>query len=367
MIECQLCNDWFHNTCIQNLQSVYMRKKQQMSQSSQTVATDWPQPQQHLICDLCSRGRRPKVETILTLLCSLQKLPVRLLDGELLQCLAERAINWQNRVREAIELHPDLDNAYNRAIKLQSDSTLDLSQKREEMAAEEATAQALLQLQRSQPIISHSSEMHSPSASTMVSNETMVSNTSPEVSPMKNKRKSPLILRGETAAQPLIELSPQSLELLSELLFEGNCLEVSLEETSHLWLVWQLSQPNYRTVLRNNNIEDTEFESNKRKSVSESDGETQNKKKKQLNGKEKVLKSGSKMKRNGKRGKSSDTDELCSMKDKCLKPNVAEVNWVYCEGGCEGWYHQLCIGIDNPDEIASLEKFYCIHCRQLKD
>jgi hypothetical protein len=80
-------------------------------------------------------------------------------------------------------------------------------------------------------------------------------------------------------------------------------------------------RPNYRTVLRNNNIEDTEFETNKRKSVSESDGETQNKKKKQLNGKEKVLKSGSKMKRNGKRGKSSDTDELCSMKDKCLKPN----------------------------------------------
>ena len=209
MIECQLCYDWFHNSCIQNLQSVYMRKKQQTNPTAPT--SEALQPQQHFICDLCSRGRRPKVDTILTLLCSLQKLPVRILEGDLLQCLAERAINWQNRAREALKSHTDLAEAQNRVLKLQSDPTLSLSQTQqtnhlsdsslnrstEEMAVEEATAQALLQLQRSQPIVSQS-EMHSPNASNVGSNMgSNESNCSLELSPLKHKRKSPLVLRGK--------------------------------------------------------------------------------------------------------------------------------------------------------------------------
>lgn len=354
-----------------------MRKKQM---SQQMAAIDSLQPQQHFICDLCARGRRPKVETILALLCSLQKLPVRILEGELLQCLAERAINWQNRAREALKSHSDLANAYSRVLKLQTDPTLHLSQtiqmnvsidsskslptiqNTEEMAAEEATAQALLQLQRSQPN-SQSLEMHSsPTGSTTQLN------TSPELSPLKHKRKSPLVLR-ETATQPLIDLSPQSMELLSELLFEGNCLEVALDETSQLWAIWHMSQPNIKTVLRYNNIEDNDLETNKRKLVSDSNElEIMNKKKKQLIPKEKIVKktekSVPKVRKSGKKSKSDDTDELCSMGEKCVKPNVLEVNWVQCDGPCSGWYHQLCIGVENPEQFASLEHFFCINCRK---
>ena len=46
----------------------------------------------------------------------------------------------------------------------------------------------------------------------------------------------------ETTPQPLIDLTPESQKLLSELLFEGNCLEVTLEETFHLWSIWLMSQ-----------------------------------------------------------------------------------------------------------------------------
>ena len=48
------------------------------------------------------RSRRPRLETILALLVALQRLPVRLPEGEALQCLTERAIVWQGRARQAL-------------------------------------------------------------------------------------------------------------------------------------------------------------------------------------------------------------------------------------------------------------------------
>ena len=54
------------------------------------------------LCPLCLRSRRPRLETILSLLVSLQKLPVRLAEGEALQCLTERAMAWQDRARQEL-------------------------------------------------------------------------------------------------------------------------------------------------------------------------------------------------------------------------------------------------------------------------
>ena len=54
------------------------------------------------LCPCCLRSRRPRLETILALLVSLQKIPVRLPEGEALQCLTERAMNWQDRARQAL-------------------------------------------------------------------------------------------------------------------------------------------------------------------------------------------------------------------------------------------------------------------------
>lgn len=47
------------------------------------------------LCPCCLRSRRPRLETILGILLSLQKIQIRLPEGEALQCLTERAMNWQ--------------------------------------------------------------------------------------------------------------------------------------------------------------------------------------------------------------------------------------------------------------------------------
>ena len=50
------------------------------------------------------------METILSLLVSLQKLTVRLPEGEALQCLTERAMAWQDRARTVLAT-PEISKA----------------------------------------------------------------------------------------------------------------------------------------------------------------------------------------------------------------------------------------------------------------
>ena len=55
------------------------------------------------LCPKCLRSRRPRLETILSLLVALNKLTVRLPEGEALQCLTERAMAWRDRAQKALD------------------------------------------------------------------------------------------------------------------------------------------------------------------------------------------------------------------------------------------------------------------------
>jgi hypothetical protein len=126
-------------------------------------------------------------------------------------------------VRAALNSRPDLANGHSRALRLQNQPSYHSTQtnqlicsptsgsesahtltddRKAELATEEATAEALLQLQRSQPNNSQIKSEHLESNSSLEShsqNTTFVSNESnisSELSPLKHKRKSPLVLRG---------------------------------------------------------------------------------------------------------------------------------------------------------------------------
>ncbi len=55
------------------------------------------------LCPSCLRSRRPRLETILSLLVSLQKVPARLPEGDALQCLTESAMAWQARAKKVLK------------------------------------------------------------------------------------------------------------------------------------------------------------------------------------------------------------------------------------------------------------------------
>lgn len=96
MYNCQLCKDWFHSTCVP--------LPKNLIRSSKTNAAKAKELDRDVkyMCTSCCRSRRPRLETILQLLVSLQRLRIRLPEGEALQCLTERAMNWQDRARQAL-------------------------------------------------------------------------------------------------------------------------------------------------------------------------------------------------------------------------------------------------------------------------
>ena len=102
MLQCQLCRDWFHGSCV-----AWPRL------ANQKPSPAWWEWDAKFLCPLCQRSRRPRLETILALLVALQKLPVRLPEGEALQCLTERAITWQDRAR-ALLASPEVAAAMER-------------------------------------------------------------------------------------------------------------------------------------------------------------------------------------------------------------------------------------------------------------
>uniref|UniRef100_A0A673M032 [histone H3]-trimethyl-L-lysine(4) demethylase n=1 Tax=Sinocyclocheilus rhinocerous TaxID=307959 RepID=A0A673M032_9TELE len=113
---CHLCKDWFHGGCVPFpalLGSL---------ETNLTKPLCWWDWNTRFLCPRCQRSRRPRLETILALLVALQKLPVRLPEGEALQCLTERAINWQGRAKQALDTpellqsFTDLPDMSNRAV-----------------------------------------------------------------------------------------------------------------------------------------------------------------------------------------------------------------------------------------------------------
>lgn len=80
MLQCELCHDAYHSGCVPGYQ-------------------DTPADQPWL-CPLCRRSEKPPLDKLLPLLASLQRIRVRLPEGDALRFLIERTVRWQHRVQQ---------------------------------------------------------------------------------------------------------------------------------------------------------------------------------------------------------------------------------------------------------------------------
>uniref|UniRef100_A0A8C8CEY8 Lysine-specific demethylase 5A n=1 Tax=Oncorhynchus tshawytscha TaxID=74940 RepID=A0A8C8CEY8_ONCTS len=345
MLQCELCKDWFHGACVP-LPKAGSQKRLMGSAGCQGNSKE-----AKFLCPLCQRSRRPRLETILSLLVSLQKLPVRLPEGEALQCLTERAMGWQDRARQALATN-ELSSAL---AKLSV-----LSQRMVEQAAREKTEKIInaeLQKAAANPDLqghiqtagfsraasprqsvdyddeetdsdedvreTYGYDMKDPGEvkpylfcdeEIPVKSEEVVSHIWPttpsfcaehayssaskscpqnQSTPRKQPRKTPLVPR--SLEPPVLELSPPAKAQLEELMMVGDLLEVSLDETQHIWRILEATHP--------------------------------------------------------------------PSEERFLQ--VMEVDWVQCDGGCDEWFHQVCVGV--TCEMAENEDYICIDCTRKSD
>ncbi|XP_038219317.1 lysine-specific demethylase lid isoform X1 [Zerene cesonia] len=98
MTQCELCKDWFHASCISGARD----ERSERDESPERVELPFPCADAKFLCADCARTKRPRLHRILALLVWLQKLPVRLAEGEALQCVTERAMAWQDAARAVL-------------------------------------------------------------------------------------------------------------------------------------------------------------------------------------------------------------------------------------------------------------------------
>lgn len=218
MLQCELCKEWYHGSCVP-----LPRTQGGKLMGKGSAALEAAKELKYL-CPLCSRSRRPRLETILSLLVSLQKLPVRLPEGEALQFLTERAMNWQDRSRQFLA---DEDVVALLTFLSRTSASWPHGVSAENLSA----SAALLRLAHGGP-----EEDSEKSASCDVSvTDDSGNSAAVEVRPT---------------------LSEEKRRQAEQLMMEGDLLEVSLDETEQLWkvLLSQKTQEEQETQVRSQNI-----------------------------------------------------------------------------------------------------------------
>uniref|UniRef100_A0A8C7MS39 [histone H3]-trimethyl-L-lysine(4) demethylase n=1 Tax=Oncorhynchus kisutch TaxID=8019 RepID=A0A8C7MS39_ONCKI len=500
MLQCELCKDWFHGACVP-LPKTGSQKKLMGTAGWQSNSKE-----AKFLCPLCQRSRRPRLETILSLLVSLQKLPVRLPEGEALQCLTERAMGWQDRARQALAT----DELSSALAKLSV-----LSQRMVEQAAREKTEKIInaeLQKAAANPDLQghiqtfqqagfsraasprqsvdyddeetdsdediretygydmkQDTALSKPCFSSIpylfcdeeipVKSEEVVSHMWPttpsfcaehayssaskscpqnQSTPRKQPRKTPLVPR--SLEPPVLDLSSPAKAQLEELMMVGDLLEVSLDETQHIWRILEATHPpseeRFLQVMEDSQFEkpvkikmkDSEKKRKRKleraehqllmaavsgvgdmmrspksskdpkRSLLDPLGKPKKKKLKLNPDKNRELKQLAKRlakeekerkrkekavikaeavregleKRKEKKildipskydwsgaEDSNDENAVCASKN-CMRPCKDKVDWVQCDGGCDEWFHQVCVGV--TCEMAEEEDYICIDC-----
>ncbi|XP_030021765.1 lysine-specific demethylase 5B isoform X2 [Manduca sexta] len=390
MTQCELCKDWFHASCI----AASREEREESPDRMETSSSMAIEPK--FLCPDCVRTQRPKLDRILALLVWLQKLPVRLAEGEALQCVTERAMAWQDSARALLNDHRLPDHQQDRQDRQASRERADkLNAELKKATGRAHDAHNLSQNQRSMASVEHaySASPRSPHAA-----------------------------------------SAALLHKLEDLMLEGDLLEVRLEEQAQVWAaVWAARgaegrrgaraldagttahtahpahpahpghtarrkraprparhhHPLKRTRTRHHHGTTTTTKPtikrgtttttnylNRKQGMSSGSSlmmrkhymARQERRKRGLasqRGDSASQGSGSRAASAGRRSSSSsmssaDDDEDCAAAN-CLRPTGKEVDWVQCDGGCDQWFHMHCVGLSRG-ALREDDDYVCGNC-----
>uniref|UniRef100_A0A8C9S9W8 [histone H3]-trimethyl-L-lysine(4) demethylase n=1 Tax=Scleropages formosus TaxID=113540 RepID=A0A8C9S9W8_SCLFO len=316
MLICELCRDAFHSNCVP-------------SPSDPRSIQPW-------LCPHCRRSERPPLDRVLPLLASLQRLRVRLPEGDALRYLIERTVSWQHRMQQV-------------------SASWKLPALRDRLG--------------STPF----AKVGIPSTHCLKGSPTQE---------WSNSGQSQMAFHAEQQCIPLQGLSRE----LEELMVEGLLLQVTLPETQQLYyiLLNRLASPQgsdstthwFHSPGRGEGHEEARVGKEvgcgldkKAKRRLEREGRCRTKKpqkkkpklskEKSREGKTAPTPSPSQLSDLSPSDDSEDDMVLCPA-ECCQQPEGDEVDWVQCDGSCNQWFHQVCVGVS--PELAEKEDYICVSC-----
>ncbi|XP_076022463.1 lysine-specific demethylase 5B-B isoform X2 [Genypterus blacodes] len=335
MLQCELCRDAFHSVCVRD-------------PSDTCAAHPW-------LCPQCQRSEKPPLKKLLSLLASLQSIGVRLPEGDALHCVVERTLDWQERVQKISH-------------------SLNLPELEESLGTPPTLTRWALG--------SYSTDDNAKA---------------PHLTPEWNRTShGQTVFYTEQRCIPLQGLSKE----LEELMVEGLLLPVSLPEVQQLYHVLLDRAATQHTNRCTSQPQDDAIDCNERMQFNsqgnnlpldeDSNGGSRDLEKKAKRHLEKerleVDHRGKDKKHSPKKRKmnkeknqqrraastsssprsdfsqSDDSDEemaICPA-ERCQLPEGDEVDWVQCDGSCNQWFHQVCVGV--TAEMAEKEDYICVRC-----
>uniref|UniRef100_A0A7N6B8M6 [histone H3]-trimethyl-L-lysine(4) demethylase n=1 Tax=Anabas testudineus TaxID=64144 RepID=A0A7N6B8M6_ANATE len=267
------------------------------------------------LCPQCHRSEKPPLNKALSLLTSLRHIGVRLPEGDALHYLVERTINWQQRAQQ-------------------------ISQSCNLPELEERPG--------------------TPPTLTCCWSRTSHTQT---------------VFYTEQRCIPLQGLSWD----LDELIVEGLLLQVSLPEVQSLYHVlldrtssWHTNTDSDQVPTNKNLVNNTHHKEKKAKRRLETEGldaERRVKNKKPSHKRQKMNKKNLQRRPTSTSSsprsdfsQSDDSEEEIAVcpAERCQQPEGDEVDWVQCDGSCNQWFHQACVGV--TPEMAEKEDYICVRC-----
>ncbi|KAM9829141.1 lysine-specific demethylase 5B-B isoform 1-T1 [Syngnathus typhle] len=325
MLQCELCRDAFHSVCVRD-------------QSDLSETPPW-------LCPQCQRSRKPPLNKVQPLLASLRRIRVRLPEGDVLHHLVERTVNWQHRAQQILQsCHlTELENGA-----------------------------------QTPPILTRCAS--DPS-------DTYTNSQAPFLTPEWNKTNhAQTVFYTEQRCIPLQGLNQD----LEELMVEGLLLQVSLPEvqTLHHVLLDRATSQHTMSPARDDTNKHVQFQSQGKKLNQDTNGRDSlmvpekkakrhlavngerrardrkhSHKRQKINQKElqrRPTSNSSSPRSDISQSDESDEDMAVCPAERCQLPEGNEVDWVQCDGSCNQWFHQVCVGVTT--EMAEKEDYICVQC-----
>uniref|UniRef100_A0A8C7QRW8 [histone H3]-trimethyl-L-lysine(4) demethylase n=1 Tax=Oncorhynchus mykiss TaxID=8022 RepID=A0A8C7QRW8_ONCMY len=248
MLQCELCRDAFHSVCVR-------------ASSDSRSAQAW-------LCPHCRRSEKPSLDKVLPLLASLQRIQVRLPEGDALHYLVERTVSWQQRARQVSSSCglPDLEESF--------------------------------------------------------------------ATPPSTDGKSYLSILKTTHDQMVFYTEQRCIPLQGQFCGIKQCSEKKAKRR----LEREAVEPERRDKAK----------------------KLQNKRQKMNKDKNLERKAASTSSSHSDFSQSDDSEEEMCPAEGCQQPEGDEVDWVQCDGSCNQWFHQVCVGV--TAELAEKEDYVCDNC-----